>query len=239
MNKHTSHIAHHACNSSLLTFLTCCVLLWIAEGYLLLSYPTDYLHLALQPQHTPFSDTFFRYYSSFAEWLLYLFMLLPLAFKQWRLTISYAITEGISALIVQIIKHSWNMPRPVTWFTEQYGNADMLQLVEGVRINAWHSFPSGHTATFFAFFTITVFLLCPTQHAKHKNLFEIIWGLSCFILALTGGYSRIYLSQHFLLDVFVGSVIGTLSALFTLFLIRNISTKKLQNKPISTQDKEG
>jgi membrane-associated phospholipid phosphatase len=34
-----------------------------------------------------------------------------------------------------------------------------------------------------------------------------------FFCALAVGYSRIYLSQHFLLDVFFGSLIGTIGTL--------------------------
>jgi membrane-associated phospholipid phosphatase len=38
-------------------------------------------------------------------------------------------------------------------------------------------------------------------------------------LALFVGYSRIYLVQHFFLDVYVGAVIGVFSALFSFWMI--------------------
>ena len=44
-----------------------------------------------------------------------------------------------------------------------------------------------------------------------------------FILALLGGYSRIYLSQHFATDVFAGGIIGVISVaiLYPAFLWLN------------------
>lgn len=36
---------------------------------------------------------------------------------------------------------------------------------------------------------------------------------TCYLIALLGGFSRIYLSQHFPEDVLVGSIVGVLSTL--------------------------
>ena len=204
-------------------FLACCLILWTTMGAAFIAFPKAWLHLALQLPHNTASDYFFRYYSSFAEWLLYVFMLVPLCFRKWRATVAFAIAEAGSAMIVQGIKHIVNAPRPMTWFTEQFGTTDMLQLVDGVKMHAWHSFPSGHTATFFAFFAVAavllneVFLNNGTKEVRRRSAaLQVVVALACFILALTGGYSRIYLSQHFPIDVFVGSVIGTTAAVLTL-----------------------
>ncbi|MBR4546505.1 MAG: phosphatase PAP2 family protein [Paludibacteraceae bacterium] len=50
-------------------------------------------------------------------------------------------------------------------------------------------------------------------------------GLICLILAALEGYSRIYLSQHFLLDVTVGMTIGVLTSvgIFYIFLKKNVN----------------
>ena len=206
-------------NKVTITYCVLCLVLWVALGAGVLCLDKSFLHLALQLSHTSLSDVFFKYYSSFAEWLLYILMLLPLCFKRWRETLVFGVAEGLTAAVVQIIKHTCNMPRPVTWFTEQFGNADMLPLVEGVKMNLQHSFPSGHTATFFAFFTVAVFLLSESQEKREErgdrgagSVWQVVLGMACFVLAATGGYSRIYLSQHFATDVLVGSIIGTIMA---------------------------
>jgi membrane-associated phospholipid phosphatase len=45
--------------------------------------------------------------------------------------------------------------------------------------------------------------------------------LALLALAALGGYSRIYLSQHFLSDVCVGSIIGIIAPFVVFFLLQN------------------
>ena len=77
-----------------------------------------------------------------------------------------------------------------------------------------YSFPSGHASTFFVFFTCCALILAyKYQHSskenKHHSCFLIdVVMLAFLVLAALGAYSRIYLSQHFLSDVCMGSVIG-------------------------------
>jgi len=60
-----------------------------------------------------------------------------------------------------------------------------------------HSFPSGHTITAFAFFlALAFFTKRPAIHFLY------------FLLAVLVGYSRVYLSQHFAIDVLAGSFVG-------------------------------
>ena len=78
-----------------------------------------------------------------------------------------------------------------------------LYLIEGVKMRYYLSFPSGHAATAFGLF------LCFAIIVK-SNLIKFI----CFLLAAMTAFSRIYLSQHFLEDVYFGSLIGVTFALF-------------------------
>jgi membrane-associated phospholipid phosphatase len=45
--------------------------------------------------------------------------------------------------------------------------------------------------------------------------------LSLLVIAALGGYSRVYLSQHFLSDVCVGSIIGFLTPCLLFYIGRN------------------
>ncbi|MBS1563115.1 MAG: phosphatase PAP2 family protein, partial [Bacteroidetes bacterium] len=65
-----------------------------------------------------------------------------------------------------------------------------------------NSFPSGHTTSAFALATILAL------HATKKG-----WGVFFLLLAVGVAYSRIYLGQHFLPDVTMGAILGTVSGL--------------------------
>ena len=187
------------------------ILLIIVLG-LLVTYPKPELHLLLNSYHTDALDIFFKYYSTFAEWALYVMALLPLLWKRKELTIFFAASELTSAALIRIIKLIVSAPRPITYF-EKYPDV-VLPLVEGVKMHHSNSFPSGHTSTFFVFFTCCALLVAYQYKQKAQQNDWSRWALTSLsmvallILAALGGYSRIYLSQHFTLDVFVGSIIG-------------------------------
>lgn len=67
--------------------------------------------------------------------------------------------------------------------------------------NKYHSFPSGHTGTAFAFFGVPLF--ADRRHGW--------WAL---LVAAAIAWSRIYLNVHYLSDVMVGMWIGLLTAFF-------------------------
>ncbi|WP_315820171.1 phosphatase PAP2 family protein [Paraflavitalea speifideaquila] len=98
-----------------------------------------------------------------------------------------------SGIVAQVIKQFSHMPRP-----RVYLQAGQYQhFIEGITRGGWSSFPSGHTATAFALATILAL------HSRNK------WaGLLYLLLAISVGYSRIYLGHHFLEDVLAGSIIG-------------------------------
>ena len=207
------------------------VLLMIVLG-LLFAYPKVELHLMLNSCHTDFCDTFLKYYSMLAEWPFYLLALLPLIWKKKEFTIFYAVCELSGGVAVQILKHLFHAPRPIMVF-ENYPDL-VLPLVDGVSLHHSNSFPSGHTSTFFMFFTCCAILLyCFYQRSKQNNCRSwIVFHLSTLLLlalAALGGYSRIYLSQHFMSDVCVGSIIGFTIPFLVFYFGRN-KILKLNNE---------
>lgn len=177
-------------------------------------YPKGDLHLLLNSYHAPFEDCLFACFTRLAEFPLYLVALLPLLFWKPGWTYLYAASEITCALTVCAVKHCCDMPRPIAFF-EHSGIA--LPLVDGVRMCCRHSFPSGHTSTFFVFAT-TAALLVAYEHSAQgkdgKSVRSALLTTALFFFALLGGYSRIYLSQHFLSDVLCGSLIGFLTPCF-------------------------
>ena len=114
---------------------------------------------------------------------------------------------------MQPIKHIVHAPRPLTWFAENMPDVT-LPLVEGVRMNHWLSFPSGHTTTFFVLFYSLSIILC-AENVTGKMILSFL----CFLCASFGAYTRIYLSQHFALDIFAGILIAVFSTLSLYFFL--------------------
>ena len=199
-------------------FLVPTLVLTLVLGIALLLVPKAELHLALCQPHTACMDQLVPLFTNLVDWLPYLSVLLLLFYRAGWATF-LASNLLLTTLIVQPIKHIVNAPRPLTWFAEHMPD-QTLPLVDGIRMNLWLSFPSGHTATFFAlFFSLSV--ICCAENIKGKNILSFL----CFLCATFGAYTRIYLSQHFALDIFAGILIAIFSTLILYFFL----VKKTKN----------
>ena len=186
-----------------------------ALGLALLWVPKGDLHLLLCDRHTPARDIFYRYYTQVAEWFPYVVCVALLLFSRIGDGVFATSALILSALTTQLFKHLINAPRPLTWFSDNMPDVQ-LPLVEGVKMNYWFSFPSGHTTSFFALFFVLCIIVTnylasnsasdPT--AKRSNSVSGLLQTLFLVLATLGAYSRIYLSQHFAADVFAGVVVG-------------------------------
>lgn len=207
------------------------VLLTIVLG-LMFVYPKPEFHLLMNAYHASFEDTFFKYYTLLAEWPLYLLALFPLFWKKLKLTLFFAMSELTGGAFVQLLKHLFSEDRPVAVF-EHYPDMT-LPLVQGVDMHHSNSFPSGHASTFFMFCTCLVIILAIHYYRKkkltlqRKVLFKATFLMLLFLAAL-GAYSRVYLSQHFLSDVCVGSIIGFTTP-FLIYYFCKDKILKLNNK---------
>ncbi|MEM9325899.1 MAG: phosphatase PAP2 family protein [Bacteroidota bacterium] len=103
-------------------------------------------------------------------------------------------------------------PRPKTFFSDQ---GISLDFISGVDVHSYNAFPSGHTMTAFAI--ATFFFLYSRK----------LWvGMVALLLAMVTGFSRIYLLQHFLIDVVIGSLVGVLLAATVYLLFRSSLTRE-------------
>lgn len=154
----------------------------------------------LNPYHRSTLDTVFVYVTflgdgRFAIVICLIFLIL----RRWSRAFQLIAAFIISALAAQILKNVFSMPRPKQFFPAgQY-----TYFIDGVTHVGFASFPSGHSTSVFALAT----LLAIFDSNKTFNAFYLL-------AAVAVGYSRIYLGQHFLGDVLVGSIIGTLTAVF-------------------------
>ena len=198
--------------SPILPFLIPTTILWVGIAVLLYIYTKHELHLLLCQPHTTFLDTIVPIFSNLVDWLPYLIVVLLLFYRAGWATFM-ASNLLLTTLIVQPIKHIVHAPRPLTWFAENMPDVT-LPLVEGVKMNLWLSFPSGHTTTFFVLFFSLSIILC-AENIKGKNILSFI----CFLCATFGAYTRIYLSQHFALDIFAGILIAVLSTILLYYFL--------------------
>ena len=202
---------------------------------LMYAYPKPELHMLVNSLHTSFLDTFFKYLSVLAEWPLYVLALLPLLWKKYKFPLFFAVCELSGGTTLQILKHIISHDRPVSVF-ENYPHLE-LPLVPGVDMYHGNSFPSGHASTFFMFCTCCTILLAYYYSRKKtsRNLWtQILFSTSLLLLlvfAATGAYSRVYLSQHFLSDVCVGSIIGFTTPFLMFYFFRD-KILKPKNKEI-------
>ena len=199
-------------------------MLIIALGLALLCIPKGELHLLLCNRHTPARDMFYRYYTQVAEWFPYALCVGILLICRVGDAAFAASCQALSALTTQLIKHILNAPRPLTWFETNMPDIQ-LPLVDGVQMNYWFSFPSGHTTSFFAlFFAVSILLT-----ARIPRIPGILVQLVLILLAALGGYSRIYLSQHFAMDVFGGMCVGLLISIVCYAVFSRYEEQKWYN----------
>jgi membrane-associated phospholipid phosphatase len=213
-------------------FLTLSLILVVVLGLALLYIPKDQLHLLLCDRHSPARDLFYRYYTTLAEWLPYVVCVALLLFGRIGDGIFASSAMLLSTLVTQVSKHIVNAPRPLTWFTEHFPDVQ-LPLVEGVRMNLWYSFPSGHTTSFFAMALAVCILL--TSSPRIPRTPRILVQILLFFLAALGAYSRIYLSQHFAADVFAGVLVGVASTLVAYAVFYRYQGEKWYNYCLFTK----
>ncbi|KAA5536658.1 phosphatase PAP2 family protein [Taibaiella lutea] len=191
-------------------FIVLFILWFFIGGYLLIQEQERSIYKAINNQHTAFKDTIFPYITHIGEaWVIIPSLLLLLfikAFRNKRFIWAMVACNISPFLITQAIKGIINAPRPLKYFPD----ISFIHRVAGQPENYDFSFPSGHSEGSFAFLCF-LSLILPKRYR--------IFGLLFFFIGLIVLYSRIYLSQHFFRDVYVGSLVGGFSCLLCFWLI--------------------
>jgi membrane-associated phospholipid phosphatase len=102
---------------------------------------------------------------------------------------------------------------------------DRVRTIEGLYVNRIHSFPSGHTSTAFTLALLLAFRLA-------KPFWTIFFPLIAFLV----GYSRVYLAQHFVTDVFAGSLVGIVSAYLSLMVYLQWKKRRANREDAKTRE---
>ena len=159
-----------------------------------------------------FTDKVFEYSSYLSEgwiWIPYFIVLVGL-YKNDKAFI--LMNFLISTLLTQFAKNFifTTAMRPMASGLD----ATQIHTVPGVEIHTFNSFPSGHTATAFTLFILTTYLF-PNKYALSIG---IVYAIVC-------AYSRIYLAQHFPLDLAGGILVALLTLPISIFIRQKLNKK--------------
>lgn len=194
---------------------------------LLALFPKGYWVLQFSAHRSPFWNYFFKYGTMLGEEWAIIGAAILLCFVRFRAAVMLPLL-GLAVMITSsLTKQFFHHPRPLRFFTDQ-GYADVLTFVEGVKVHSGPtSFPSGHTMAGFALYT---FLALNIGGKRGSAVFF-------FLLALIVGLSRIYLVQHFLEDVYLGSILGVALALYFYYLQGRLGKKAWLDQRIPLRPK--
>ncbi|MDX8394606.1 MAG: phosphatase PAP2 family protein [Mariprofundales bacterium] len=169
---------------ALVFFAFITLLLWMGK-------PNIFLYL--NGQHHPIADTLIGIISGIGDGLIISLFIACLWLRHCKTALITLAAFMLSGLLAQILKRSFDMPRPAALF-----DVNNIHII-GDTLQS-HSFPSGHASS------LGVLLLLPI-------LMHLSWiiTLPCIVLTLLAAYGRIYCGVHFPLDVWVGLGLGVAS----------------------------
>ena len=192
---------YHFYVSSLLFLISC--------GLILLTVSKAESFISLNSFHSFSLNVFFVNYTFLGDGIFAICLCALLFYrKQQKLALLILAAYLSSGLATQILKNCIYAPRPRIFFEasqylyhlDNFGNSG----------GGSSSFPSGHTTSAFALATVLA------VHFKNK-----FTGIILFIAAALVGYSRIYLAQHFPVDVLFGAFIGITFATLSIILMNS------------------
>ena len=174
-------------------------LFWVSKGDLVLN---------VNQFHSSSLDVFFKYLTHLGSGELAAFIAVICLFYRY----SYAIIGGasfiISGLIIQLLKRTifseYDRPRA---FFENLG-VD-LHFVEGVKVHYHNSFPSGHSASALALVTFLCLVVLKPN-----------WSFMLIPVGFLTAFSRVYLAQHFYMDIVTGSFLGVLISSIVIYVLK-------------------
>lgn len=178
----------------------------IASGVFISTYTKVDGHILINQHYNSFWDSAFPYITHIGDGLTAILIIIGLFI--WKEKYGYIalfaflITSGITHGLKFFIFPHADRPLLELWDFFKEGAGHVVLPFD--QMKGEHSFPSGHTTSAMSIFCLLALLF--------KGKFKWI-GVLLASLAILASFSRVYLSQHFVQDVFVGTLIGTLGTL--------------------------
>lgn len=193
--------------------------------FLVMLFPLVFLEkgavvLAVNSMRTSLFDTIFSKASALGNAITIVFAVILVLKFRFKWMAIFLLAFAFQIILVLLFKKGIYAGelRPYLYF-KSVGLGDLLNLVEGVKIRYVNTFPSGHTATIFY---LTSFFALLSRNSTAS------WVL--VTLGLIVGFSRIYLVQHFYVDVYFGMLFGILSTILAYLIVRKYPRKWYSNQ---------
>ena len=196
---------------------------WLLWGFLFLLgilflaiFQNSNFSIIINASHNNFLDQFFKYITFLGDGRFVFLISLIYLFANKKYGISILISLIINTILIQVLKRVVfsNRFRPSFYFKNLIEDGSW-NMIDGVELYEKFSFPRGHTASIFCLcMSICIFM--------KKKYFPLLLVLLAYIV----GFSRIYLSQHFLIDVLAGALIGSLIPILTFKYVEPLLLKK-------------
>lgn len=161
---------------------------------LMLIFTKEEIYFAINHIHTVFADVFFANLTDLGDMDGCISIAILVTLINYRKGFLLATSYLITFIVSQTIKALVGAPRPHLFFAKKLNG---IYLVKGVMMLDKNSFPSGHSVSAFSAALVLTYV------AKKRW-----WGPFTLIFAVLIAYSRMYLSEHFLVDVTAGSALG-------------------------------
>ncbi len=180
-------------------------------------------HLEFNSYHNSFFNVLFTYITFLGDGVAAALTIILLLVVKYRYAIIVGLANIFSAAITQTLKHTFfsDVVRPKKFFEGVHD----LYFVPGTDNYLYNSFPSGHaTCAFSLYFSLALLI----DDKRYKFIL--------FAIAFLVGYSRIYLSQHFLQDVYAGSLIGVVVSILVFKWISSAKNPWLERSLIPANE---
>ena len=169
-------------------------------GVLQLVYSQEQLMQWVNIRNNPYADVFFTYATYMGDGAFFVLICTIILVRYWRIGVMAFVSFAVSSLTSLALKQL-AFPKSLRPLKRLEHSTYEYHLIEGLDIHSYNSFPSGHSISAFAVFS----LLAMLDDRKSRSW---LW----ILLAVLTAYSRVYLFQHFVEDVFAGALIGVTSS---------------------------
>ena len=145
-------------------------------------------------------DMFMVWFTHLGDvWILPILILLYLI-RDRAYAVRFLLTGLVISPIVFVLKYIFVAERPIAVF-ERLGKLKELHWVPNHQVDVLYSFPSGHAAISFAIVAVFAYM----NPSSVRKMFWMLFG-ACLSL------SRVYLNEHFLMDILAGAFLGVFFA---------------------------
>jgi len=171
-------------------------LIFVLLGFILeIELSKEDIFLFINHHYNSFWDHFFLLYTWLGDGISVLIVALLMCFYKLRNALVTFLSYAYTSIVVQLMKLGIDAPRPLRYFEGK----EHIRVIDGLSVHLYHSFPSGHSISALALATVLAYLI------RNKKI-----GWAIFVAYILVAFSRVYLAEHFFLDIYVGTILGVL-----------------------------